>query len=78
MKTNEEFFKNFLREYRLGLRTDEQPILDQLIQDLINISQLIPPTNGSYYSFREILMLITLINQKKIQNCLTKNETSEK
>ena len=77
MTTNEIFFKNFLREYRLGLRTDEQPILDKLVQDLVSISQLIPPTNGSQYSFREILMLITLINQKKIQLFLTRNESLE-
>lgn len=71
---NEDFFKNFLREYRLGLRTEEQPFLDKLIQDLTDISKIIPPANNKQYSFREIIMLVALINQKKIQNAIEKNK----
>ena len=63
----EIFFTQFLREFRMGLRSEDQPFVDQLIQELIAISLIIPPSNPDHqYSFREILMLIALINQRKI------------
>ncbi len=64
--TNEKFFKDFLREFRTGLRIKDQPILDQLIKDLTDMSLLIPPSMHNQYTFREIIMLMALINQKKI------------
>lgn len=62
----ELFFKNFLREFRAGLRIADQPIVDQLIKELTEISLTIPPSAHDQYTFREIIMLITLINQKTI------------
>ncbi len=61
-----DFFTKFLQEFRTGLRSEDQPILDQLIQELTDLSLVIPPSTNNQYTFREILMLITLINQKKI------------
>lgn len=74
MTTTEEFFKKFFREYRLGLRVEEQPFLDKLIQDLTDISQIIPPQNNNQYSFREILMLTMLINQRRLHEQLQSNK----
>ena len=64
--SQETFFKQFFREFRSGLRSDDQPFIDQLIKDLTAISLIIPPSTNNHYTFREIIMLITLINQKKI------------
>ena len=61
-----DFFTKFLQEFRTGLRSEDQTILDQLIQELTDLSLVIPPSTNNQYTFREILMLITLINQKKI------------
>ena len=61
----EKFFQSFFREFRAGLRIEDQPVIDSLITDLLTISQVIPPTNKQY-SFREIIMLTAVINQKKI------------
>lgn len=72
MTSYEDFFKKFLHEYRLGLRIEEQPFLDKLIQDLTDISQIFPPHDKNQYGFREILMLTMLINQKKIHAYLEK------
>lgn len=69
--TRELFFKNFLREFRTGLRIADQPVVDQLIKDLTEISLTIPPSTHDQYTFREIIMLITLINQKTIHELKT-------
>ena len=61
-----DFFTKFLQEFRTGLRSEDQTILDQLIQELTDLSLVIPPSTNNQYTFREILMLIALINQKKI------------
>ena len=67
------FFTKFFREFRLGLRSEEQPLIDMLIQDLTAISLIIPPSSTNHqYSFREILMLIILQNQKTINLLLEK------
>ena len=68
LATRKKFFTKFLREFRIGLRSEDQPFVDQLIQDLTDISLIIPPTANDQYSFREIIMLIALINQKKIHS----------
>ena len=69
--SRELFFKKFLHEFRTGLRTEDQPFVDQLVTDLTAISLIIPPSVGDQYSFREIIMLIALINQKKIHEIRT-------
>lgn len=63
-----EFFTKFLQEFRTGLRSEDQPFVDQLVQDLTDISLIIPPAVHNQYSFREIIMLIALINQKKMHS----------
>lgn len=63
---HEKFFRNFLWEFKAGLRLEDKSYVETLIQDLVNISLVIPPTQGKQYTFREILMLMTLINQKTI------------
>ena len=65
------FFKKFLQEFRTGLRLEDQPFVDQLVEDLTAISLIIPPSTNDQYSFREIIMLIALINQKKIHDIRT-------
>jgi hypothetical protein len=62
---SEIFFTRFFREFRTGLRIEDQPIIDKLIENLAEISLSIPPTHGTY-SFREILMLVALVNQRII------------
>ena len=69
--SREHFFKKFLQEFRTGLRSEDQTIFDQLVKDLTAISLIIPPSASDQYSFREIIMLITLINQKKIHELRT-------
>ena len=66
--TRKDFFTKFLQEFRTGLRAEDQPFVDQLIQDLTDLSLIISPTVHNQYSFREIIMLISLINQKKIHS----------
>jgi len=67
------FFTKFLREFRAGLRTEDQPWVDQLIQDLTDISLIIPPSGSDHqYNFREILILMALINQKQISSIKSK------
>ena len=68
---HEVFFTQFFREFRTGLRSEDQPIVDQLIKDLTAISLIIPPSSNNQYSFREIIMLVALINQKKIHEFKT-------
>ena len=69
--SKEVFFANFLREFRTGLRIKDQLFVDQLIKDLTDISLIIPPSMHDQYTFREIIMLIALINQKKIHEMKT-------
>jgi len=69
----EIFFSNFLREFKAGLRLEDKTYVDELIQDLLELSLIIPPEKGNYYTFREVLMLMALINQKKIQELLVDN-----
>ena len=64
-KELELFFTQFLREFRTGLRREDQTFVDKLVKDLVAISMEIPP-QGNQYSFREILMLMVILNQKKI------------
>lgn len=64
---NELFFEKFFHEFRMGLRSEDQPFVDKLVQDLVEISKIIPPAKNGQYSFRETLMLIALINQRAIQ-----------
>lgn len=67
------FFTKFFREFRAGLRSAEQPLIDQLIEDLTDLSLIIPPSSlSNQYNFREILMLIILVNQMKIKALSTK------
>lgn len=60
--THEEFFRNFLREFKAGLRLQDKNIVDELVKDLIEISLVIPPERGNQYTFREMIMLLALIN----------------
>ena len=66
-KQLEKQFTTFLREFRTGLRYEHQSYIDKLVKDLVKISMEIPPQNKEY-SFREILILIALINQKIINS----------
>lgn len=64
---NEIFFTKFLREFRAGLRIEDQPFIDQLVQDLTALGKQLPPSGSDHqYTFREILMFIALLNQKQI------------
>ena len=65
---NQDFFKKFFREFRAGLRIQDQPVLDKLIDDLVEISKIIQPARSDgQYTFREILILIMLLNQERLQ-----------
>lgn len=64
-KDRENYFTHFLREFKAGLRIDDQQFVNKLVKDLVAISMEIPPQNKQY-SFREIIMLMALINQKKL------------
>ena len=57
------FFQNFFQEVEMGLRGSDKEVLNSLIEDLVEISQDVPPQHLNY-TFREILMLMSLINQK--------------
>lgn len=72
VQSQEKFFRNFLREFKAGLRLDDKNYVDELIQDLLEISLVIPPMNGKQFTFREILMLMTFINQKKLHEEIKK------
>ncbi|MHA2365148.1 MAG: hypothetical protein ACXAC7_14410 [Candidatus Hodarchaeales archaeon] len=61
-----KFFKDFFLEFQQGLRFADQKIMDQLIDDLTEISLKIPPRQ-QHYSFREVLLLTSLIVEKKIE-----------
>ena len=74
--TTKHFFEQFFREFKMGLRSEDQPFVDKLIQDLVDISKIIPPTKAGQYSFRETLMLIALINQKLIHSLKSNNRKS--
>ena len=47
------FFTKFLREIRAGLRIEDQPYIDQLIQDLTALSKQLPPSGSDHqYTIR--------------------------
>lgn len=64
-KELEMFFTEFLREFRAGLRVEYQLYIDKLVNDLVKISMEIPP-NNKIYSFREVLILVSLVIQRKL------------
>lgn len=66
-----QFFMEFFQQVQHGLRGSDKMALEILIEDLVKISQDIPPRHVEY-TFREILMLTALIIEKKL-NKLSSN-----
>lgn len=64
--TKEEFIIEFFEKIGKDLPEQEKQILDKLTQEIILMSEQVPPQNKTY-TFREILMLATLNFEKKIQ-----------
>ena len=67
-----QFFLEFFREVQHGLRGSDKTTLAILIEDLITLSQDIPP-HHTEYTFREILVLIALVMEKKLEKVKKKD-----
>ena len=69
-----QFFMEFFQQVQHGLRGSDKTVLETLIADLVKLSQDIPPRHIQY-TFREILMLTTLVIEKKLENIKVKSKT---
>lgn len=67
---NRQIFKQFFDEFKHGLGFQNQEVFVSLIDELLKISGEIP-SKHKHYSFREILMMLALINERKLKEILS-------